>query len=209
MSNLVGGRSNQKLRTHIALVECAAQFVREGLGFTVSEVADRARVGRTTAYRYFPNLEMLIAHASLYATTEVEQQSIGVALETTTSANERLRAIFEANEKSIAEHDHLYRTMLRLSLSGDSVPDNAFPRRSGVRKELLEEALDVVRDSLDEAHYEKLIASLSLFLGIEADIVLRDVCLLSEEEARETKAWGAYAILQAALAEARADVQPA
>ena len=59
----------------------------------------------------------------------------------------------------------------------------------------------MVRESIDEALYEKLIASLSLFLGIEADIVLRDVCLLSEE-ARETKAWGANAILQAAIAEA-------
>jgi AcrR family transcriptional regulator len=201
MSNLIGGRSNQKLRTHIALVESAAQFVREGVSFTVSEVADRANVGRTTAYRYFPNLEMLIAHASLYATTEVEQQSIGIALKTAASASERLRAMVEASDKSVAEHNRLYRTMLRLSLNGDSVPENGFPRRSGGRKELLEDALDVVRQSIGEALYEKLIASLSLFLGIEADIVLRDVCLLSEE-ARETKAWGANAILQAAIAEA-------
>ncbi|MFM0372769.1 TetR/AcrR family transcriptional regulator [Paraburkholderia aspalathi] len=201
MSNLIGGRSNQKLRTHISLVECAAQFVREGISFTVSEVADRANVGRTTAYRYFPNLEMLIAHASLYATTEVEQQSIGLAFKTAASASERLRAMVEASDKSVAEHNRLYRTMLRLSLNGGNVPKNAFPKRSGGRKELLEEALDVVRESIDKALYEKLIASLSLFLGIEADIVLRDVCLLSEE-ARETKAWGANAILQAAIAEA-------
>jgi AcrR family transcriptional regulator len=208
MSNLVGGRSNQKLRTHIALVECAAQFVREGVSFTVSEAADRANVGRTTAYRYFPNFEMLIAHALLYATIEVEQQSIGIALETATSASARLHAIVAANDKSIAEHNRLYRTMLRLSLNGDSVPENAFPKRSGGRKELLEGALDVVRDRMDEALYEKLIASLSLFLGIEADIVLRDVCILSEE-AREIKAWGAYAILQAAIAEGEVGVQPA
>ncbi len=101
MSNLAGGRTNQKLRTHVALVESAAQFVREGKSFTVAEVADRAKVGRTTAYRYFPTVETLIAHASLHATTEVEKNSIGAALESKASAEERLRAVIEASDESI------------------------------------------------------------------------------------------------------------
>jgi hypothetical protein len=46
-----------------------------------------------------------------------------------------------------------------------------------------------------------LTATLSLFLGIEAAVVLRDVCLVSDEEAREIKVWGANVILQAALLE--------
>jgi len=46
------------------------------------------------------------------------------------------------------------------------------------------------------------IAALSLFIGIESSVVLRDVCLLSVEKAREVKIWGASAILSAALAEA-------
>src|SRR5258706_3667533 len=86
MSNLDGGRVNQKLRTHLDLVECAAQFVREGKAFTVAEVADRAKVGRTTAYRYFPTVEALIAHASLHATTQVAKDSIDAALQSKTSA---------------------------------------------------------------------------------------------------------------------------
>jgi len=99
MSNLAGGRTNQKLRTHVALVESAAQFVREGKSFTVAEVADRAKVGRTTAYRYFPTVETLIAHASLHATTEVEKNSIGAALKSKASAEERLRAVIEASDE--------------------------------------------------------------------------------------------------------------
>ncbi|MFP3559792.1 hypothetical protein SB861_55790, partial [Paraburkholderia sp. SIMBA_049] len=42
---------------------------------------------------------------------------------------------------------------------------------------------------------------LSLFIGIESAVVLRDVCFLSTEKAREIKIWGALAILKAALAE--------
>ena len=204
MSNLTGGRTNQKLRTHLALVEAAAQLVREGKTFTVAEAADRARVGRTTAYRYFPSLETLVVHASLYAITEVEKQSIGAALESKTSADNRLRAVIEASDQSIADHEHLYRTMLRLSLNAETSAEGegVLPRRVGVRKEVLDSAIGALRKQLGEKHYERLTAALSLFLGIEAAVVLRDVCMLPPEKARDVKVWGASLILEGALREA-------
>ncbi len=134
MSNLVGGRTNQKRRTHVALVECAAEFVREGKSFTVAEVADRAQIGRTTAYRYFPSVDVLIAHATLYATTEVEKKTIGAALESKTTPEDRLRSVIEASDTSIVDHDFLYRTMLRLTLSGDNVHEGVPLRRSAPAK---------------------------------------------------------------------------
>ena len=202
MSNLAGGRTNQKLRTHVALVESAAQFVREGKSFTVAEVADRAKVGRTTAYRYFPSVETLIAHASLHATTEVEQNSIGAALENKASAEERLRAVIEASDESIAAHEHLYRTMLRMSLSGDNAHEDVLPRRVGARKDVLNSAVGSLRAQLGNKRYERLTAALSLFLGIESTVVLSDVCLLPGDKARDVKVWGAGVLLEAALAEA-------
>src|ERR1700730_1686427 len=202
MSNLTGGRTNQKLRTHLALVEAAAQLVREGKTFTVAEAADRARVGRTTAYRYFPSVETLVVHASLYAVTEVEKQSIGAALESKTSADNRLRAVIEASDQSIADHEYLYRTMLRISLNAETSEEGELPRRSNVRKEVLDSAIGALRKQLGEKHYERLTAALSLFLGIEAAVVLRDVCMLPPEKARDVKVWGASLILEGALREA-------
>jgi AcrR family transcriptional regulator len=202
MSNLTGGRTNQKLRTHLALVEAAAQLVREGKTFTVAEAADRARVGRTTAYRYFPSVETLVVHASLYAVTEVEKQSIGAALESKTSADNRLRAVIEASDQSIADHEYLYRTMLRISLNAETSEEGELPRRSNVRKEVLDSAIGALRKQLGEKHYERLTAALSLFLGIEAAVVMRDVCMLPPEKARDVKVWGASLILEGALREA-------
>ena len=202
MSNLTGGRTNQKLRTHLALVEAAAQLVREGKTFTVAEAADRARVGRTTAYRYFPSVETLVVHASLYAITEVEKQSIGAALESKTSADNRLRAVIEASDQSIADHEYLYRTMLRISLNAETSEEGELPRRSNVRKEVLDSAIGALRKQLGEKHYERLTAALSLFLGIEAAVVMRDVCMLPPEKARDVKVWGASLILEGALREA-------
>lgn len=201
MSNLVGGRSNQKMRTHMALVECAAQYVREGKSFTVAEVADSARVGRTTAYRYFPSVETLVVHATLYASTEVEKRSIDAALESKQSVEDRLRSVVEASDVTITDHDYLYRTMLKLSLNNEGTDDELLPHRRGARKEVLDSAIGVLRTQLGPKRYEKLIGALSLFIGIESAVVLRDVCFLSTEKAREIKIWGALAILKAALAE--------
>ena len=201
MSNLVGGRSNQKMRTHMALVECAAQYVREGKSFTVAEVADSARVGRTTAYRYFPSVETLVVHATLYAATEVEKRSIDAALESKQTVEDRLRSVVEASDVTITDHDYLYRTMLKLSLNSESSEDELLPHRRGARKEVLESAIGMLRTQLGGKRYERLIGALSLFIGIESAVVLRDVCFLSTEKAREIKIWGALAILKEALAE--------
>jgi len=189
------------MRTHMALVECAAQFVREGKSFTVAEVADSARVGRTTAYRYFPTVETLVVHASLYASTEVEKRSIDAALESKQAVEDRLRSVVEASDVTITEHDYLYRTMLKLSLNNEGSDDELLPHRRGARKEVLESAVGMLRTQLGAKRYEKLIGALSLFIGIESVVVLRDVCFLSTEKAREIKIWGALAILKAALAE--------
>jgi len=199
-SNLEGGRTNQKLRTHIALVECAANLLKDGKTFTVADVADRARVGRTTAYRYFPSVDQLVVHASLHAITEVEKKNIGLELEGANSPYERLRRVIEASDKSIKDHEHLYRTMLRESLSNDS--DSDLPRRSGARKAILDSALGALKRELGDRRYERLTAALSLFIGVEAAVVMRDVVKISDEEAREIKVWGANVILQAMLLDA-------
>jgi hypothetical protein len=91
--------------------------------------------------------------------------------------------------------------MLKLSLNSESSDDELLPHRRGARKEVLESAIGMLRTQLGGKRYERLIGALSLFIGIESAVVLRDVCFLSTEKAREIKIWGALAILKAALAE--------
>src|SRR3712207_464264 len=55
------GRTNQKARTRDALIAAARQLLAEGVTPTVEEAAAEASVGRTTAYRYFPNSRALLA----------------------------------------------------------------------------------------------------------------------------------------------------
>ena len=58
------GRVNQKLRTRQALIEAAIALRDEGHQPTVAQAAERARVSRATAYRYFPTVEALISETA-------------------------------------------------------------------------------------------------------------------------------------------------
>lgn len=201
MPYLDSGRVNQKLRTRTVLVEVAARLIREGKPFTVAEVADIAMVGRTTAYRYFPTLERLLADAALWAATKTEQAEFERQLAEATSVPDRVHAVVDISDRSTTEHEVEYRTMLRLSL--DSNQSAALmPKRIGVRAKLVTEALQGMEEELGTEAYKKLSAALSLFIGIEASIVLKDVCQLSAQEAREVKLWGARSVLDAAVKEA-------
>nr|WP_087573860.1 TetR/AcrR family transcriptional regulator [Sphingomonas sp. CDS-1] len=201
MSTLSRGRINQKLRTRNALVDAAARLMRIGTEFSVAEVADLAQVGRTTAYRYFPNIDTLVAHAALYAITDVERRSIGAALDRASDAEGRLRAVIEAADHSVTENENLFRAMLRLSVESESVQSEVLPRRAGVRRTLLDTAIGSLKKELGKKGYDRLISALSMLVGIESLVVLRDVCQLSEVKARDVKLWAASALLNAALSQ--------
>jgi AcrR family transcriptional regulator len=55
------GRTNQKVRTRDALVAAARRLLAKGVTPALEEAAAEASIGRTTAYRYFPNSRALLA----------------------------------------------------------------------------------------------------------------------------------------------------
>ena len=114
--------------------------------------------------------------------------------------------VIEASDKSIKDHEHVYRTMLRESLNAE---DSDLPRRSGARKGILDAAIGSLKRELGDKRYQRLTAALSLFIGVEAAVVMRDVVNISDEDAREIKVWGANVILQAMLLEASHPVSSA
>jgi hypothetical protein len=52
---------------------------------------------------------------------------------------------------------------------------------------------------MDETSFERLVAAMCLCVGVEALVVLRDVCGLEAEEAKEVARWAAFALLSASL----------
>ena len=59
------GRSRQRLRTRKDLLQSAARLVKQGRKPTLEEIAEEAMVSRATVYRYFSNVETILAEAEL------------------------------------------------------------------------------------------------------------------------------------------------
>lgn len=198
-TDLTSGRANQKARTRQALVEAAMSFVREGREFSVADVADAARAGRTTAYCYFPTREALFAQAVLTLVASTDYPDFYELFRQSSDVAARVSAVVETSDASVTLHEEQYRAMLRLSLESD--PADELPRRPAYRRQWLTDALEPLRDALDRRAFDRLVAALSLCVGIEAHITLCDVGGLTPDEARGVKLWAARALLQAAIAE--------
>lgn len=182
-------------RTRALMVATASEMMRRGLSPSVSEVAEAAGVSRSTAYRYFPTLaDMLRA---------VVAEALGPILSWDAPAAEgeaRLASLYGETFPRLAEHEATFRAAIRQSLEPSvAVPGDKTLGR-GHRRALLARA---VSDSgLTRAQSARLVQALSLTFGIEAMIVLKDICGLGDREAEDVALWAARALLQAARREA-------
>lgn len=197
-------RANQKERTRTALVDAAAQMLREGIAPSVAEAAERAKVSRATAYRYFPTQEALMVEVAAVnpATAPVEQMLDTLA---GASPDERLRRLLRCFIPIVQAEELTMRTALRAYLDTwlesrrQGAPAPAV--REGRRMRWLDTGLAPVRQQMPPAQWRRLRAALSLILGIEAVVVMKDVCHASDEESLATLEWAALALLQAGLSD--------
>jgi AcrR family transcriptional regulator len=203
------GRINQKRRTRAAILAAAGELLEQGQRPTVAEVADAALVSRATAYRYFPTQEYLLFEAALEST----RSDIDRELDENTPPEDpeaRLEMLIHALQERIVDKEAAFRTMLRLSLEqspeeerhgGESAPSRL---RGGGRVRWIEKALAPIQGRLEEPDFRRLVAALSLCMGIEALVVLRDVCAIESSETEEILRWAARTLLRSSLTEVHA-----
>jgi AcrR family transcriptional regulator len=204
------GRINQKRRTRAAILEAAKYLLREGQMPSVAEAADAARVSRATAYRYFPTQEYLLSEAAL----ESARTDINHLLERAAPSNDpavRLDTLVQVLQQVTLEQEAAFRTLLQLSLEthsngGHNHEATQDRLRGGRRIGWIEEAPAPLGNSFDTdpATFRRVVAALSLCVGIEALVVLQDVCGLEAAEAVHVSRWAAQALLQAGRREAKA-----
>ena len=195
------GRMNQKRRTRVALKAAAAEFVRRGETPTVAQVAETALVSRSTAYRYFPSQEALLAEVLLDEAIRPDLEDVYAVAGTPGPAADRLDAVVRADHALVVKHEAAFRTALRAMLAPPIDDRSSVPRRPGNRLRYLAEALAPLKDRLGAERLERLVAALSMCVGIESIMVTGDICGLSPGDAETVKRWAAAALLQAALHE--------
>ncbi|HQR49407.1 MAG TPA: TetR/AcrR family transcriptional regulator [Steroidobacteraceae bacterium] len=203
IANLERGRTRQKLRTRRELLATAGRLIVEGKQPTVAEVADAADVSRRTAYRYFPSQEKLLTEAALERVRPAIEAAVAAAPAGLTEADldRRLDAFVKSIQALTVENEHLLRTMVHLTVL-EQPPPGTRPRGSR-RIDWIELAVASLRPRIGRAAYARLVSALSLIVGIEALLVLRDIRGLTETQAVHVSQWMARAVLRETMREAR------
>ena len=188
------GRTNQKVRTRDALIAAARQLLAEGVTPTVEAAAAEAAIGRTTAYRYFPNSRALLAATF----PELEMDSL-IGADPPEDPLARLEIVAETMTRGIVEHEPEYRAQLRLALEGEAASGENLPLRRGRRIKWIEDALSPLEGRMPEGELRRLVYGIGATLGIEAFVWLTDMAGLSREEAAEVMRSNARELLRSGL----------
>ncbi len=182
------------------MLNAAVRLMRAGRRPTIAEVGDAADVSRRTAYRYFPSQEQLLTEAALELlrpSVELSYEKIGG------NAEARIDAVVRTMQREAALNEDLLRTMIRLTIerSGEPSEKRTTPVRGSRRVDWIEGALQPARSQLTQREFALLVSAVSLCVGAESLIVLRDVRGLDPESAVEVSSWTARALVRTALLE--------
>jgi AcrR family transcriptional regulator len=188
-------RDAQRRRTRRAILAAAADLLRAGETPSMGEVAEAADVSRRTVYLHFASIEHLLADAALEAQRAVVEPEWAPK----TGAAERLEAMVRALQSHAGDSEDLGRTIVRHTVGAKEMEDGQ-PRRGYRRVAWIEDALAPARTELGDEAYERLVSALTLLVGWEALIILRDIRGLDAREAEDVCAWAAGGLLRAATA---------
>jgi AcrR family transcriptional regulator len=165
-----------------------------GVTPTVEAAATEASVGRTTAYRYFPNSRALLA--ATYP--EFEMTSL-LGADSPEDPLARLESVAETLTQWCIEYEPEYRAQLLLTLEGHSADGESLPLRRGRRIGWIGDALLPLEGRIPEPELERLVLGIGATLGIEAFVWLTDMAGLSHEEAAEVMRTNARTLLHSEL----------
>ncbi|MGH9578786.1 MAG: TetR/AcrR family transcriptional regulator [Terriglobales bacterium] len=186
------GRTWRKL-----LAESVARL-RKGRVPSIAEVAVGAGVSRATAYRYLPTRSKLvnavIAEALAPVRTAVPQRG---------DARRRLHELLDRTYSRFAEYEPHMRAALQLALEHQSLEaaglleEERFKR--GQRIEILATTLSPLKTRLSKKSYQRLMQALAVVYGIEAMIILKDICGANDRETEAVVRWMMDALVDASL----------
>lgn len=178
------GRMAQKERTRSELLRAASELRNKGLVPNVSDVADAARISRTTAYRYFPTQELLLAEATAEPLIQLVKDAIAAA-DGETDPVKRVDTVFAVLAPVMIRHEPELRTLLRIALerSLQEIHERHIPLLSARWVVAWDRILQPLRPNVSPATYAVMVRSLGTLLSVESLNVLSDACDLDEQAA--------------------------
>jgi AcrR family transcriptional regulator len=181
-------------RTRRAILEAMVDVIMEkdGIGFSVQAVADRAGVTHRTIYNHFPTREALCDAFADYVDDELMQAS-GRATEPTWSLAS-LPALVEDLYRMLALRDRHARAYVTMMI-GNRRPMSAWRRRSLMAEKL------IAREQSGRTPLtpRQVTATIRMFVSTMGWHLLTEQCGLSTDEAAAASAWATRTLLDAAI----------
>jgi AcrR family transcriptional regulator len=198
---LQDGRANQKQRTYQALLDAALQLTDAGQQPTLQEVANKAMVSRATVYRYFPSVDALLREAYFGRAVPPLEEIVAPGSDPVDAigrATETMNRLLLEDEAGV----HIVvRAFMQIWL--DSTSSERL-LRIGRRMNYIDPIVESLSDRLDKAARSRLRTALSMTMGTEAVLAMRDVAGESVEESIAAASWAAQSLIRQALAESKA-----
>jgi AcrR family transcriptional regulator len=192
----------------MAIMEGARKLLLDGKMPSVPEAAQEARVSRATAYRYFPTQGALIREAVDAVLTQPWEWE--KRLDGTGGLPERVERIASEVFDLNRDNEALLRGALLLSLeqwakvqAGEDLGEEAIKR--GGRREGIRIALKPFDGKVNADMLRRLAIAISVVIGVESRVVLRDIWNLDEDEAKEMTVWIARTLARAAIGQRSKD----
>ena len=193
--SLEKGRVNQKLETREIILDTTKSFLKENMKFSLEDVAKKANVSRATIYRYFSNVELLVKESSLDIFHLSSEELVNSVSRLTLT--DRILFLQKYYNKLAQDHETEFRRYLSFTFSESIGSDKKL--RGGRRISSLSQALNPLKKEVPKKDYNKLINISTLLMGIDALLVCKDVCGLTNKQADSTLKWGIDMILKGML----------
>lgn len=176
-----GGRVAQKQRTRMQLLQAARALRETGRVPSVAEVADSAGISRTTAYRYFPTQETLLAEATADPLIEAVKEAIA-RVRDQSDVVRRVDAVFAELTPLLIRHEPELRTLVKISFehSLEEAHKKHIPLLSALWIIAWDGILEPLRKDVSPRAYAIMVRSLGTLLSVESLNVLHDACDLDE-----------------------------
>lgn len=191
-SKSTAGRVKQKHQTRLEILNAAKALMREEKKITLEDIAKKANISRATMYRYYSNIDLLFAEASL----DVHHKTSDQIFEEVKDSPfvDRIFYIQKHYNELALNNEILFRRYLSAVLS-ESITSKA-QLRGARRVSSLEKALEPFKEKIPTDTYKKLISISSVLMGIDSIIVCKDVCNLDNKETENTLRWALEIILK-------------
>lgn len=193
-----GMHSGRRHRTRQAIIDAARRLLETGRVPSVPDAARAASVSRATGYRYFPSQHDLL--------TALMDELMGAVREAVNGFSEddpegRLECLVRADYRMRSSYERAFRTRLRLAVRerGEATPEETVPR--GWRIPAIADAVEPLTSELSPEGLLRLQFALSVLVGTEALLILKDLWNLAGDDAEDVLVWACLALLRSARSE--------